>query len=304
MIKTLHKLNTGSSLDFVDLDNEIDDNLMERFIDEQGASLELVRTSLLDTEPSVHGMMQYLELGYNTHKGVYITPEHIWILIMNEIASHISANPEFYREHFTDSDEQEMISIQAGGDMLPMAEIVEELKKRVKFDLDIFHPDMQYVSNYPTSISSVKYENLSTGKNYNVFSGLLTVFTSADANLDSIYPSFGYILTEDLGDAKVKVEPIPYKDRVVEMTRVDVTADSRELSAGWCIDENPEIIIELGDSLPNHIEFPSWQTEINNCKFAETISTITRLSDIIGNLMDLDAESRTYHLNLLENHMV
>jgi len=91
----------------------------------------------------VLGHMQYFEMAYNAHKGIYLTHENVWLTVLGEIATIVSENPEDYRKFFTDSDDKEEILVESGGSIvLAIDRITNKLKNKINVDHSLFFPEM------------------------------------------------------------------------------------------------------------------------------------------------------------------
>lgn len=55
--------------------------------------------------------LDYLHHGYAKHYGIVVKPDFIWFTILNEISRAVKANPEHYREIFTDSNDKKEVSV-------------------------------------------------------------------------------------------------------------------------------------------------------------------------------------------------
>lgn len=122
---------------------------------------------------STQGMMEYLNLAYNNHKGVVISPEIMWLLILNEIAQIVSERPEVFQEYFTYSTDNQKVEISVLSDddtMLPVDKIVEKLKELCPIDVDVFFPEMNaLVDNYQIASHSAFADAVSPYYNYSMF---------------------------------------------------------------------------------------------------------------------------------------
>lgn len=86
--------------------------------------------------------LEYLGQAWNSHRGIIVSPELIWHVILNELASTIKNDFENYREYFSTSSEKVEIVVQTNdSQLLPLDAIMNELKKLVPTDVDIFLPD-------------------------------------------------------------------------------------------------------------------------------------------------------------------
>lgn len=87
------------------------------------------------------GYLQYLGFAWANHKGVIISPEIIWYIILCEIAGLIKESPEDYRFLFSSSPEKQNIIIPCNDvEGINPALIIELLKNLVPSDINLFFP--------------------------------------------------------------------------------------------------------------------------------------------------------------------
>lgn len=85
--------------------------------------------------------LRYLEICYNTHRGYVISPDILWNIIVNELATEVKNNVEKYRFLFTDSPEKKDIIVQGIDPFeLDMDQIIDKLRDLVPSDVDNFIP--------------------------------------------------------------------------------------------------------------------------------------------------------------------
>lgn len=104
---------------------------------------ELIHSSSSDLSFFTKGFMEYLDLAYNKHKGAVISPEIIWLVILNEIATIVAERPETFRHLFTNSDEKEEILVESDSKVLPIYKIIEQLKLLCPSDIEMYFPDLE-----------------------------------------------------------------------------------------------------------------------------------------------------------------
>jgi hypothetical protein len=86
--------------------------------------------------------MEYLEMAWGNHYGVIMSPDIFWFILLNESASHIKENSEYYRSLFTTATEGKVDIIVPTADpqLISLNLIANELRKLVPTDIDIFLP--------------------------------------------------------------------------------------------------------------------------------------------------------------------
>lgn len=73
--------------------------------------------------------LEYLELAYAHHRGVVLSPDHIWYTLLCELAGMVAEEPERYRTLFTTSAEKQQICVDIvdSNTVLPLDSITEAL---------------------------------------------------------------------------------------------------------------------------------------------------------------------------------
>lgn len=80
--------------------------------------------------------LQYLNKAWGSHYGVIVSPDILWFIILNEIATHIKENSNKYKNLFTTSDNKVEIIIPTNdAQLIDLKLIEEELKKLVPTDI-------------------------------------------------------------------------------------------------------------------------------------------------------------------------
>jgi len=89
----------------------------------------------------VHGSFLYmLSDAYSLHWDVSISPHDLWYMMLCDIAQQVNASPTNYEDIFTRSPEKIQILV-PGTDYLPLDLIIDELRRLVPVDLDLFIPE-------------------------------------------------------------------------------------------------------------------------------------------------------------------
>lgn len=158
-------------LDYIELkDAEVatadDEYMLEEF---QGTG-EILENSIGSNHLTM-GMMEYLNLAYNNHKGVYITPEQIWLIVLSEIATIVSNAPEQYEDVFTSSKgEKQDILVRGSGHTLPMDEIKKALIEIIPSEISTFFPQLEtFDENYATASSIAFADVVSPYYSYSMY---------------------------------------------------------------------------------------------------------------------------------------
>lgn len=83
--------------------------------------------------------LSYLELCWANHYSIVLKPDHIWQILLTEIATHIKNNAEKYRHLFTDSNEKKEITVSTADPyVLPLHEVTKQLKDLVPVGTEDF----------------------------------------------------------------------------------------------------------------------------------------------------------------------
>ncbi|MEN7551643.1 DUF4419 domain-containing protein [Rapidithrix thailandica] len=76
-----------------------------------------------------------LQMAFNQHKPVAISPDHLWLLICQGFAEHVKLNPEYFRERFPGLEEKQTLQVQrddfAKGKENPWEEIFPEFSRQI-----------------------------------------------------------------------------------------------------------------------------------------------------------------------------
>lgn len=104
----------------------------------------VVANSVSDNELFFRGgLLDYYQACYNKHRGVVISPDHLWHIVLYELATVVAADSEKYRDLFTTSKGKTTISIPTSSpEKIDLTQLVEELKRLVPSDIDIFVPEL------------------------------------------------------------------------------------------------------------------------------------------------------------------
>jgi hypothetical protein len=91
--------------------------------------------------------LEYLQLCYDNHYAFVLKPEHIWQIILCEVATHIKANAERFRSLFTTSEEKKNLKVHTIDPLiLPLHSIIDELHANIPSDISVFFPDFSTIS--------------------------------------------------------------------------------------------------------------------------------------------------------------
>lgn len=97
--------------------------------------------------------LDYLHLCYANHYGIVVKPDFVWFTILNEISRCVKANPEDYREIFTDSDSKKEASVFTNDPIvMPIDSLLEKVFKLIPAGLE----KETVVLNFSTSTASSK----------------------------------------------------------------------------------------------------------------------------------------------------
>ena len=86
--------------------------------------------------------LEYLAAAWKSHRGIVVSPDLLWHIVLNETAGHIKANAASYRDLFTTSTGKVEIKVQTSDpELLPLDAIMAELTKLVPTDIALFRPE-------------------------------------------------------------------------------------------------------------------------------------------------------------------
>lgn len=87
--------------------------------------------------------LHYLAMCYNYHYGVVVSPDMIWFTILNECATHIKDNADYYESKFTFSKEGkiEIVVDTSNPIVMPVDALIERLRGLVPVGVDVFLPE-------------------------------------------------------------------------------------------------------------------------------------------------------------------
>lgn len=108
-------------------------------------------SSMLDTADLYHtNYLTYLAQAWGKHLPYVITPDIIWFTALCEIAQGIRANPERHRALFTYQIAKIEIALPVGHSeqILPLDLLMENLKKHVPVDIDLFLPEFSTTDQF------------------------------------------------------------------------------------------------------------------------------------------------------------
>lgn len=89
------------------------------------------------------GILDYYQMCYNTHRGVVIRPEHLWHIVLYELATVVAGDPEQYRNLFTVSKDKTTISIPGDSGHIDLDVLVQYLKVLVPTEISTFIPNIE-----------------------------------------------------------------------------------------------------------------------------------------------------------------
>lgn len=85
--------------------------------------------------------LEYLAAAWQDHKGIVVSPDLIWHVVLNEIAGHIKANSAKYQSLFSASEGKVEILVPTGdAQLLPLDLIMGQLEALVPTDINVFRP--------------------------------------------------------------------------------------------------------------------------------------------------------------------
>lgn len=118
-------------------------------------NLLFVHCSLAEDVFQYHtGYLEYLEYCWSKHRGIIISPDIIWNIILSELAQAVIGDAEHYRNLFTDSDEKKRIIVQYDNPYdIPLDKVYAELEHLVPTDTEVFQPE------FTTTTETAKFCN-------------------------------------------------------------------------------------------------------------------------------------------------
>jgi Domain of unknown function (DUF4419) len=80
--------------------------------------------------------LEYLSFCYANHFSAVVSPEHLWYVILCNLAAEVKDNPEKYRPLFTDSADKKEISVQTDDvTEIDVSAVIAKLRELVFFDM-------------------------------------------------------------------------------------------------------------------------------------------------------------------------
>jgi hypothetical protein len=103
----------------------------------------IIGSSVPETAEAFHkGYFGYLEVAYNSHHGVVISPTTIWYTVLAESAGHIKENAEHYRPLFTNSPGKKDITVLGDAEYaIDPRDFISQLRDVVPVGVDLFLPE-------------------------------------------------------------------------------------------------------------------------------------------------------------------
>jgi hypothetical protein len=126
-----------------------------------------------------NNFLEYLELGWGQHLGVTIDPKDFWYMILCEIAGIVKNDPDEYQELFTTSSEKTEITVLTGDPhVIPVQDIITQLKLLVPINIDTFFPDFSTKTGLYTLATQVAFcDTVSPFYSYSMFMCGIPSFT-------------------------------------------------------------------------------------------------------------------------------
>ena len=116
------------------------------------------------------GLVGLISLAYSNHLKVILRPNDFWILLLSEIAKEVNANPEIYRDLFTQKNDKEEIIITHGSYKIPVNIFSNILSTKVQFDTSLLFPIFSTNNEIMTSVSQSMFCDMSSAYyNYTMF---------------------------------------------------------------------------------------------------------------------------------------
>ena len=98
--------------------------------------------SIPDGQAYHKNYMEYLSKCWADHLGIVITPDIIWYTLLCELAAIVKGEPETYRYLFTNSpDKQDVLVCTSEPVVMPMQELIDEMRYKVPTDVHLFMPE-------------------------------------------------------------------------------------------------------------------------------------------------------------------
>lgn len=104
----------------------------------------IIKSTIPDTADTSYfrGYFGYLNLAYNSHHGLVISPPLIWYTVLAEVAGHVKGDAEHYRPLFTDSPGKKDVTVYGNAeDGIDPRDFVEQLRGLVPMGVDLFLPE-------------------------------------------------------------------------------------------------------------------------------------------------------------------
>jgi hypothetical protein len=97
----------------------------------------VIKSDFATIAPLKHlNYLEYLAFCYGGHYSSIVSPEHLWYLVLCNLANEVKENPEKYRSLFTDSKDKKEILVQTDDvTEISVSVVIEELRELVFFDM-------------------------------------------------------------------------------------------------------------------------------------------------------------------------
>jgi hypothetical protein len=93
-----------------------------------------------DSARTHHGYADYLRQSYADHIPIVIEPNHLWHLLLCELAQVVTASPAAYHDLFADTSNKTTIRLPQGTHVLDVTTLMAHLRHYVPTDVDAFLP--------------------------------------------------------------------------------------------------------------------------------------------------------------------
>lgn len=231
------KLISSTPLRELRLNNHLTESPGARAIRTYGGE-DIVRMSVSPGDLFFDGVLDYYRTCYNKHRGIVISPEHLWHIVLYEIATVVAGDPEKYRNLFTTSATSTNISIPTGDPQrIDLRVIVEKLKQLVPTDIDTFIPPLTTYTNMSyTTMCAAFCDLVSPYYNYLMFAcgfpSITVRGTGGDwINLANAALDIGYLMP-DLYDYANRVSNVLQGLIDVEYDELSLMFSSRPRGSG------------------------------------------------------------------------
>ncbi|MCB0631870.1 MAG: DUF4419 domain-containing protein [Saprospiraceae bacterium] len=186
-----------------------------------------------------HAVAQAVQMAYAEHRPLTLTPDMIWLMIMQGFAQHVDANSEELRELFVDFSGKQMLNIKRG----------DFVKGSPDNDWEGVFPEFsEQIGMYTKDgLAEIMQQSFSTSSQVEKAAFQITL-------MDAMSAYFDYSITVSCGIPEITIEGTPTDwERLEQQTRKLARYD-----LGWWTDALVPILVEFTDASKGKFNRSFW----------------------------------------------